>query len=173
MGDLIKSLLGIIPSLNAWFETLSRPRRERDERVRGAVRALYVALCETQIYIGFLERPPYARVAPPSRLAQKAKRPLKRAPGSRKGVPVIDPFSGGGNFVTHRPRRRAKEEALARLWTEAAVLLHEVNPELAHLCALKAGYWASPESWEPDEVLAAQIGIHQMRTAASKMLTRT
>lgn len=110
------------------------------------MRALYVALCETQIYIGFLERPPYTRVAPPSRLAQKAKHPLQRAPGSKNEAPVIDPFSGGGNFVTHRPRRRAKEEVLARLWTEAAVLLHEVNPEFARLCALKASYWASPES---------------------------
>jgi hypothetical protein len=159
----IQAVLAIAPSLKEWFDSISKHRRERSEKVESALEALYVALNETRIYVGVLERPPWSK--------GRSLKELKPVPSRRKGRPTLDMFNGVSSFCAPGRRRNGVREAeLSRLWTRAALKLREVQPELAGRCALKGDYWASPESWESADVMAAQIEIHQMRITAAKLL---
>ena len=157
--NIIQTVLSLAGPIKDWFEVIRRHRQERDEKVREAVRALYVAVNETRIYIGYMTRPSYA----PS-----VRRPAKRSPKVSSPA-VLDLFSSPFGMPVRRDDER--EAGLSRLWTEAALKLGEVNAGLAARCDLKASYWANPEEWVGKDVCRAHIEISQMSRAARRLLT--
>lgn len=157
--NIIQTVLSLAAPVKEWFEAIRQYRQERDEKVREAVRALYVALNETRIYIGFMTRPPYA----PSAQQLSARKRNVPSPAA------VDLFTGPFGMFVRRDDER--EASLSRLWMEAALKLREVNPRLAARCDLKASYWANPEEWVGRDVCRAHIEINQMSKAARSLLT--
>lgn len=158
--NLIQTVLSLATPIREWFEAIRQHRQERDDKVCEAVRALYVALNETRIYIGYMTRPPYASsVRLPPKQSQRVTSPE-----------VIDPFIGIGSFGISVRRYDEREAGLSRLWIDAALKLRDVNPALAARCDLKASYWANPEEWAGRDVCRAHIEINQMSRAARRLL---
>jgi hypothetical protein len=157
--DLIQTVLSLANPIREWFQAITQHRQERDDKVREAIRALYVALNETRIYIGYMTRPPYASSA---QLPHKQSR-------KRSSTVAFDPFIGPFGMPVRRHDER--EAGLSRLWMDAALKLREVNPALATRCDLKASYWANPEEWVGRDACRAHIEINQMSRAARRLLT--
>jgi hypothetical protein len=157
--NFLQTVLSLAAPIKEWFEAIRQHRQEQNEKVREAIQALYIALNETQIYIGRITRPPYIPAG-----QQLTKRSRKASP-----TPGLDLFVGP--FGLHVRRDDEREAGLSRLWTQAALKLREVNPELADRCALKGSYWASPEQWVGKDVCRAHIEINQMFKAARRLLT--
>jgi hypothetical protein len=51
------------------------------------------------------------------------------------------------------------ELQLSRLWTDAALELQPINPNLAERCLIKAEYWADPSTWTQQQIDESRIGL--------------
>lgn len=63
-----------------------------------------------------------------------------------------------------------KEEALARLWTEASIELRDVNPDLAERCFFKAQYWIDRDEWTEEDIHRTNIALKRMTDDARILL---
>jgi hypothetical protein len=63
-----------------------------------------------------------------------------------------------------------KERDLADLWADAAIYVSRHDGQLAMLLQSKGEYWLRPESWTPEEIRDARIGLDQVTEAADKLL---
>lgn len=66
----------------------------------------------------------------------------------------------------------AKEEALARLWTEASVELRDVDQDLAERCFFKAQYWTNRDAWTSEDVHNANIALQKVTRDAQDLLRK-
>jgi hypothetical protein len=65
-----------------------------------------------------------------------------------------------------------REEALARLWTEASVELRDVNPDLAQRCFFKAQYWTDRDTWTEADVHQTNIALQRLAREARELIHR-
>ena len=68
------------------------------------------------------------------------------------------------------PIDRGIEGNLVELWTTASVHIRRTDFELAQLLLDKAQYWADPESWTHEEVVANGIEIDEISAKARRLL---
>jgi len=66
----------------------------------------------------------------------------------------------------------AREEALARLWTEASVELRDVDEDLATRCFFKAQYWTNRDAWTAEDVHNANIALQRVTRDAQALLRK-
>ena len=62
-------------------------------------------------------------------------------------------------------RDRAREETLSRQWSEASRLLRPLDEDLANRCDTKGQFWADPDSWNEEHLIASRVSIAEMRDA--------
>ena len=155
---MLSEILRFLPAIKEWFETIRKGRREKDKKLDEALRALYIALSETRIYIARLNNPPYASGLPLS--------PKPRT--TTKGD--IELFSGAGSPPNFNYRPSAEQIRISKLWTEAALKLRSVNRDLAQRCALKGDYWTNPEDWSVRRIKKARIDIDRIFREAQELL---
>lgn len=62
------------------------------------------------------------------------------------------------------------EDALSRLWMEAAVELRDVNPDLSQRCFMKGVYWTDRDRWDEEKVRAANIKLEVLLEDARGLL---
>jgi len=65
---------------------------------------------------------------------------------------------------------RDREARLSRLWSEAAVELREIDPDLAKRCLLKGEYWADPTRWTDQQIADARISLKELFDRARELL---
>lgn len=70
----------------------------------------------------------------------------------------------------NEPIDRNTEGDLVELWTSASVHIRRTDSELAQLLQDKAEYWADPESWTHEEVVANGIEIDEISTKVRHLL---
>jgi hypothetical protein len=63
-----------------------------------------------------------------------------------------------------------REEAPARLWTEASVELRDVDRDLAERCFFKAQYWTDRDGWTEDAVHRTNIALEWLKRDAHDLL---
>lgn len=156
---MLSDILGFLPSIREWFETIREGRREKDKKLDEALRALYIAISETRIYIAMLNNPPYASGLP---LASKP----------RKSKSALEPFLGAGSNprLLDGPPLNPQQIRIIRLWREAALKLRYVDRDLAQRCAIKSEYWTNPEEWSVRRIRRARIDIDRIFREAQELL---
>lgn len=65
---------------------------------------------------------------------------------------------------------RDRERTLSRLWSEAAVDLRKVDPDLARRCLLSGDYWADPTEWSEEALEEARITLRELYDRARALL---
>ena len=65
---------------------------------------------------------------------------------------------------------RERERNLSRLWSEAAVELRKVDPDLARRCLLTGDYWADPTAWSEQALGEARITLKELYERARELL---
>ncbi|WP_447879195.1 hypothetical protein [Serratia fonticola] len=60
-------------------------------------------------------------------------------------------------------KSQEREDALCRLWSNAAEPVRLVSLELSNLCAYKAAYWLFPDRYSPEDVKALNITLVGMK----------
>ncbi len=63
-----------------------------------------------------------------------------------------------------------RERNLSRLWSEAAVDLRKVDPDLAKRCLLTGDYWADPTAWSEPALQEARITLKELYERARELL---
>ena len=62
------------------------------------------------------------------------------------------------------------EDAISRLWMEAAVELKDVAPELSKRCFMKGVYWTDRDRWNEERVRSANIKLEELLEDAKSLL---
>ena len=70
-----------------------------------------------------------------------------------------------------RRRKRNREHAIARLWSQAAIPVRRFDRDLADRCLRKFEYWVSPEKWRADDVTEKRIAIDAVYERARMLLS--
>lgn len=65
---------------------------------------------------------------------------------------------------------RERERNLSRLWSEAAVELRKLEPDLARRCLLTGDYWADPTEWSEQALQEARITLKEVYERARELL---
>jgi hypothetical protein len=63
------------------------------------------------------------------------------------------------------------EDALSRLWMEAAVELRGVNQDLSERCFMKGVYWSDRDRWDEEKVKATNIKLEALLQDAKALLS--
>jgi hypothetical protein len=76
--------------------------------------------------------------------------------------------------LARRKRRDiSREQAVARLWSKAAIPVRRFDPDLANRCLLKFEFWADPDGWHADEATKKRIAIDEVLDRARDLLLRS
>ena len=65
---------------------------------------------------------------------------------------------------------RETEEAISRLWKDAAIKVQPYNQELATRCNAKGLYWGNPSYFTKEEIANMNISISEIQKYASKAI---
>jgi len=58
-----------------------------------------------------------------------------------------------------------READLVRLWSNAAIPLNEIEPELALACEQKSEFWVNPDNWSSEEIQRFGIKLEDVSAA--------